>query len=163
MQFKHLFMAAALVSVASTSALAGDADFTLVNRTGYEIREVYISAAHRNNWGNDRLGDGSLVHTKAKLFKFSDRASCKQDIMVVFEDDSSKVTWEDVDLCEINKLTQNNTRPTKSVSPEVEGGPWAGEGGGGRPPPIIGVSQRKQEIPHSMAQYVYTMNRVGKI
>jgi hypothetical protein len=120
MHFKHLLLATALASVASSSAIAGDADFTLVNRTGYEIREVYISAAQRNNWGNDRLGDGSLAHSKAKLFKFSDRASCKQDIMVVFEDDSSKVTWEDVDLCEINKLTLKYNRSTKTVSADVE-------------------------------------------
>ena len=40
----------------SGAALAGDADFTLVNRTGYDISEVYISPANKNNWGRDRLG-----------------------------------------------------------------------------------------------------------
>jgi hypothetical protein len=120
MNIKHLLVAIALAPVAAVSAFAGEADFTLVNRTGYEIREVYISAANRNNWGRDRLGDGSLAHTKSKLFKFSDRASCKQDIMVVFEDDESKVTWEDMDLCEINKLTLKYNRSNKTVSADIE-------------------------------------------
>jgi hypothetical protein len=119
MLFKNLFITAALTSTA-TATLAGEADFTLVNRTGYEIREVYISAANRNNWGRDRLGDGSLQHARSKLFKFSDRASCKQDIMVVFEDDNSKVTWEDLDLCEINKLTIKYNRSTNTVSADAE-------------------------------------------
>lgn len=117
---KFLLATAALASFAVVPAFAGDADFTLVNRTGYEIREVYISAAHRNNWGSDRLGDGSLPNAKSKLFRFSDKASCKQDLMVVFEDDNSKVTWEDIDLCEVNKLTIKYNKATKTVSADIE-------------------------------------------
>lgn len=113
-----------LLAVASAwalgAAIAGDADFRLANRTGYDISEVYISPARRNVWGNDRMGDGVLQNGKTKLFRFSDRASCKQDIMVVFEDDDSKVVWEDVDLCEINKITLKYNRSTKKVSADVE-------------------------------------------
>lgn len=107
-------------ALAVGAAMAGDADFRLANRTGYDIREVYISPTHRNAWGNDRMGDGVLENGKSKLFRFSDRASCKQDIMVVFDDDSSKVVWEDVDLCEIEKLTLKYNRSTKQVSAEAE-------------------------------------------
>ena len=102
------------------AVFAGDADFTLANRTGYDIREVYISASHRNAWGNDRMGDGVLENGRSKLFRFSDKASCKQDIMVVFDDDGSKVVWEDVDLCEINKITLKYNRSTKTVSADAE-------------------------------------------
>jgi hypothetical protein len=104
----------------SGTAFAGDADFTMVNRTGYSIREVYISAANRNSWGNDRLGDGTLENARSKLFKFSDKASCSQDIKVVFDDDGSEVTWEDLDLCTINKLTLKYSRSQKTVSADVE-------------------------------------------
>jgi hypothetical protein len=111
----------ALAAAAFTGAVqAGDADFTLLNRTGYDIREVYISAANRNAWGNDRMGDGMLENGKSKLFRFSDKASCKQDLMVVFDDDSSKVTWENFDLCEINKITLKYNRAQRTVSADVE-------------------------------------------
>ena len=113
-----------LLAIASAltvgAAFAGDADFTMVNRTGYDIREVYISPSHKNAWGNDRMGDGVLENGKSKLFRFSDKASCKQDIMVVFDDDGSKVTWEEADLCEINKITLKYNRSTKQVSAEAE-------------------------------------------
>ena len=112
---KQILLAIAASALAMGLAHAGDADFTMANRTGYDIREVYISASHRNNWGNDRMGDGVLENGKSK-----DKASCKQDLMVVFDDDGSKVTWEEVDLCEINKITLKYNRSTKTVSADVE-------------------------------------------
>ena len=101
-------------------AFAGDADFTLSNRTGFPIREVYIAAAKSSKWGNDRLGDGMLANGRQKLFKFSDKASCKQDLQVVFDDDGSEVVWEGFDLCEINKITLKYNRSTKEVSADTE-------------------------------------------
>ena len=101
-------------------AFAGDADFTLVNRTGYAIREVYIAPSTSSKWGSDRLGDGTLTNGRQKLFKFSDKSSCKQDLQVVFDDDGSEVVWEDFDLCEINKITLKYNRSTKEVSADSE-------------------------------------------
>jgi len=117
---KKQILLAVASALAAGAAIAGDADFRLANRTGYDISEVYISPTHRNAWGNDRMGEGVLENGKSKLFRFSDRASCKQDIMVVFEDDNSKVVWEEVDLCEINKITLKYNRSTKQVSADVE-------------------------------------------
>lgn len=113
-------LVAIATTLAAAAAFAGDADFTLVNRTGYDIREVYISAANRNSWGNDRLGDGLLENGRSKLFRFSDRAACKQDLQVVFDDDGSKVTWENFDLCEINKITIKYNRSSRTVSADIE-------------------------------------------
>ena len=100
----------------SLAVSAGDADFTLVNGTGYTIGEVYISPANKKNWGNDRLGDGTLANNRSRLFKFSDKANCMQDIKVVFDDSDAEVVWEDLDLCEINKLTLKYNRSTKTVT-----------------------------------------------
>lgn len=41
-------------------------------------------------------------------------------LMVVFDDDSSKVTWENFDLCEINKVTIKYNRSANTVSADVE-------------------------------------------
>ena len=102
------------------TAFAGDADFTLVNRTGYTIREVYISPTKSGSWGKDRLGDGTLGNTRQRLFKFSDKASCKQDLQVIFDDDGSDVVWEGFDLCTIDKITLKYNRLTKEVSADTE-------------------------------------------
>lgn len=101
-------------------AQAGEADFTLVNRTGYAIAEVYVSPANKDSWGRDRLGRSILDHGRSKLFTFSDSANCMQDIMVVFDDDGSKVVWEDFDLCALNKITLRYNRKTDVVSADVE-------------------------------------------
>jgi hypothetical protein len=122
MLFKQTLIAlSAFAAVACvTPAFAGDADFTLSNRTGFPIREVYIAPSKSSNWGNDRLGDGVLANGRQKLFKFSDKASCKQDVQVVFDDDGSEVVWENFDLCEINKVTLKYSRATKKVSADTE-------------------------------------------
>lgn len=122
MLFKHAVLT--IITVAAISAvsptLAGDADFTLVNRTGYAIREVYIAPSKSTNWGNDRLGDGTLGNGRQRLFKFSDKSSCKQDLQVIFDDDASEVVWENFDLCVINKITLKYNRSSKTVSADTE-------------------------------------------
>lgn len=106
--------------VAAGSAFAGDADFTLLNRTGYTLREVYVSPSHKNAWGKDRMGDGFLDNGKSRLFKFSDKSACKQDLKVVFDDDDSEVIWEEFDLCELSKITLKYNRKTREVSADTE-------------------------------------------
>lgn len=122
MRFQRTILAfSAFASLAfAGTAFAGDADFTLVNRTGYTIREVYISPAKSGSWGKDRLGDGTLVDSRQRLFKFSDKASCKQDLQVIFDDDGSDVVWEGFDLCTIEKITLKYNRLTKEVSADTE-------------------------------------------
>lgn len=110
-----------IVSILATgAAFAGDADFTLLNRTGYTLREVYLSPSHKSAWGRDRMGDGYLNNGKSRLFKFSDKSSCTQDLKVVFDDDESEVVWEEVNLCEINKITLKYNRKSGEVSADTE-------------------------------------------
>lgn len=112
--------ACATTLMTPATALAGDADFTLVNRTGYAIAEVYLAPANQKNWGRDRLGRSVLDNGRSKLFTFSDSANCMQDIQVVFDDDGSSVVWEDFDLCELHKITLRYNRKTGVVSAESE-------------------------------------------
>ena len=119
--FPKLAFVSALTALGSiASAFAGDADFTLVNRTGYAIREVYIAPTKSSKWGNDRLGGGTLGNTRQKLFEFSDKSSCTQDLQVVFDDDASEVVWEEIDLCATTKITLKYNRSTGKVSADTE-------------------------------------------
>lgn len=115
-----VFFCAITSTLLSGNAFAGDADFTLTNRTGYTLREVYISPSNKNAWGDDRMGKGYLDHGKSRLFRFSDKSSCTQDLKVVFDDDESEVIWEDFDLCEINKITLKYNRKSREVSADTE-------------------------------------------
>ncbi len=122
---RKIFSGSLLLAMATSlllpmGATAGDADFTLSNRTGYDIAEVYISPANKNSWGRDRLGKNVLENGKSKLFTFSDSANCMQDLKVVFDDDNSSVIWEDFDLCALNKITIKYNRKTDTVSAETE-------------------------------------------
>ena len=122
MKLRQIGLALFLLSglAASGVANAGAADFTLVNRTGYALREVYISPANKASWGSDRLGRNVLDNNKQRLFKFGDRGSCRQDLKVVFDDDDSEVIWEDFDLCELEKITLRYNRKTDTVSADTE-------------------------------------------
>jgi hypothetical protein len=102
------------------SSFAADADFVLVNRTGYAINEVFVSPANKSQWGKDRLGKNQMLHGDSHKFKFGDVKNCVQDIKVVFTDDDSEIEWEDVDLCEITKITLRYNRKTREVSADTE-------------------------------------------
>lgn len=115
-----VFLSTLMGLLGGLPAYAGDADFTLLNRTGYTLREIYLTASSSKSWGNDRMGNGYLENGKSRLFKFSDKSACKQDLMVVFDDDDSEVVWENFDLCEINKITLKYNRKTQTVSADTE-------------------------------------------
>lgn len=117
---RTLLAVATVAALTSSVAFAGNADFTLSNRTGYDIREVYLSASNRDAWGKDRMGDIVLEKGKSRVFKFNSSAACKQDLKVVFDDDESEIEWKGFDLCEINKITLKYNRSTKEVSADTE-------------------------------------------
>ncbi len=118
--FRKFLLPTIISAMAAGAAFAGDADFTLVNRTGYTLREVYLSPSHKSAWGSDRMGEGYLNNGKSRLFKFSDKSSCTQDLKVVFDDDESEVIWDEIDLCSINKITLKYNRKTGDVSADTE-------------------------------------------
>ena len=123
MKMHQLGLAVLFASGLMASGMASannNADFTLVNKTGYALREVYLSPSHKSKWGADRLGRNKLDHNKSRVFKFTDKASCVQDLKVVFDDDGSDVTWEDFDLCELDKITLKYNRKTGVVSADTE-------------------------------------------
>src|ERR1700674_4070160 len=122
MKFHKTLLAVAGMTalLGSAASVAGDADFTLVNKTRYTIRGIYISPAAKATWGTDRLCNTNLDNNKSRLFKFSDKASCEQDLKVVFDDGDAEVVWENIDLCTINKISIKYSRSTKRGSADSE-------------------------------------------
>lgn len=90
---------------AATPALADDLDFTLVNKTGYVISEVYVSSAAKNDWEEDVMGRDVLSNGERVDIQF-ERGSkgCKWDLKVVYDDEEEAV-WKGFDLCAISEVT----------------------------------------------------------
>jgi hypothetical protein len=94
-------LCAALLS--SSPAFAGKQDFTLVNRTGYEISEVYVSPAKADNWEEDVMGDRVLEDQTSVPISFEGGKGCVYDLKVVFSD-GDDAHWTNFDLCTISKI-----------------------------------------------------------
>jgi hypothetical protein len=101
------------VSLAVMAAFVGSAqaqeakqDFRLVNKTGYEIKEVYVSPSKSSDWEEDILGEGVFGDKEAREIHFHrDVKSCHWDLKVVYTVDSSNAVWTDIDLCSVEKIT----------------------------------------------------------
>ena len=100
-------------------ASASDADFTLKNKTGYQIDEVYVSPHSSKNWGRDRMGSDALADGEEKDINFPHGGSaCRFDIKVKYHDDSSTAEWNDVNLCQytaINLYWDSKNQATRAV------------------------------------------------
>ena len=96
-------------------AFAGDADFTLTNRTGYDIESVYIAPSRSKTWGDDKLGRSILANGRSREMIFNKMGStCIYDMLIHWEGygEADDRTWEQLDLCSINKITLRYNKAT---------------------------------------------------
>ncbi|MCH9651793.1 MAG: argininosuccinate lyase [Deltaproteobacteria bacterium] len=91
----------AALMIVSLPASAGTQDFVLVNDTGFDIYEVYISETRDDDWEEDVLGEDILEDGDRLDMTFRGRKACLWDIMAVDEEDDS-IEWTAVDLCEVS-------------------------------------------------------------
>jgi hypothetical protein len=99
---------AAAFAIATVPALAQNAkqDFTLVNRTGYELKALFVSPSKAESWEEDILGQDVLEDGKAVNVHFNPKAeTCKWDLKVIYTDDDSSAIWQSINLCEVDKIT----------------------------------------------------------
>jgi hypothetical protein len=106
---RALMFALAIAGIAvAVPAAAQDAkqDFRLVNRTGYELKEVYVAPSKSDSWEEDILGTGTLEEGKAVNIHFSPKVqTCKWDLKVVYTVDDSNAVWSNINLCDVDKIT----------------------------------------------------------
>ena len=80
-------------------------DFTLVNRTGLTIMEVYLSPTNSDEWGEDVMGKDVLANRdKVDIVFSSTETECNWDLKVVDEDDDS-IEWTKLNLCTASEIT----------------------------------------------------------
>ena len=123
MIFKSALSAVALIALLSNSASAGDADFTLTNRTGYDIDSVYVVPSKQRDWGIDRLGKNILADGRSRFIAFNKSGNtCIYDLSVgwVGYSASEDVVWERINLCQINTITLRYNEKTKVTTMTAE-------------------------------------------
>lgn len=92
-------------SMAAGPAFAGDQDFKLVNKTGYQIDEVYVSRVSSKNWGTDVMGEGALEEDSSVNITFNAPANaCRWDLRVKYNDGDT-AEWGNLNLCNIDTVT----------------------------------------------------------
>lgn len=105
--FKRI-AAAAIVSAAflSAPAVAGDQDFKLINRTGYQIDKVFVSPHNVKSWQEDVLGEDVLENGGNVDITFSrSEDTCNWDIKAIYEDGDVAVWTNGFNLCEVSEIT----------------------------------------------------------
>jgi hypothetical protein len=104
------FFAAVVAAVLTFAvpAVAQDAkqDFSLANKTGYELKALYVAPSKSDDWGDDILGQDVLSDGQTVNIHFSPKVkTCTWDLKVTYTDDDSNAVWEKIDLCSVDKIT----------------------------------------------------------
>jgi len=106
---RTLAIAAIVAAVGFTvPASADDAkqDFKLVNKTGYELKALYVAPSKSDDWQDDVLGQDTLDDGQTVNVHFSPKTkTCIFDLKVVYTDDDSSAVWQKIDLCSVEKIT----------------------------------------------------------
>jgi len=119
MILKNTLTATSLALLLANAAVAGDADFTLTNRTGYDIESVYVVPSKQKDWGNDHLGKSILDDGKSRFISFNKSGNtCIYDMSISWVGYSSDedIFWERLNLCEIHKITLHYNSKSKVTS-----------------------------------------------
>ncbi len=96
----------ALLALLSSTALAqGKQDFTLVNQTGVEIHELYVSPHSADDWEEDVLGVDTLPSGESVDITFSPKEKAKLWDLKVVDGKGNSIEWENLNLLEISKVT----------------------------------------------------------
>lgn len=124
MGFKYIKAAmlstALTLAVAQAPALAGQQDFSVVNKTGYAFKHIYVSEANNNSWDEDILGRDVLENGEKLDVSFGKgEKTCIWDMKVVYDDGESAI-WEDLNLCKISKLTLRWNKSTGVTSASID-------------------------------------------
>lgn len=109
-----------LVGMVRTARAESELDFALANKTGYDIKELYIGPTSSDDWGDNilkrTLKDGQTLNVT-----FSPRAAAaKWDIKVVYEVDDTSAEWRGYKLKEITKISIYYNHDTDKTTAKTE-------------------------------------------
>jgi hypothetical protein len=92
-------------------------DFTLLNRTGVVVTELYVSPDEADDWEEDVLGADVLKHNESLDIAFArSEKSCDWDLKIK-DEDGDEIEWDSLDLCAASHITllYQNNKPTAII------------------------------------------------
>lgn len=98
------------VVVLAQTAVAGDQDFTLVNKTGVEIYSVYVSPHDADDWQDDVLDEDTLDDGEQVDITFSRKERTEMWDLRIEDEDGDSLEWENLDLTEVSKVTLHSKK-----------------------------------------------------
>lgn len=99
-----LVAAFALAGVSSDAFAQAQQDFAIVNRTGYQIDEIYVGPSSSPNWGRDLLGQNVLRNGQTFNVRFPPNTrECLFDIKVIYND-RDEAEFRQVNLCQVSRV-----------------------------------------------------------
>jgi hypothetical protein len=99
------FAIAGMGVMATSAAYAGDQDFTLINKTGFEIHALHVSPHRSEDWGEDILGQDTLARGASLQIKFKRSTRAAHWDLQVEDENGHTLTWESIDLLEVSEVT----------------------------------------------------------
>ena len=112
---KKLIALAAVITLA-TPAMAGKQDFSIVNRTGYQIDKIFVAPSKSDDWEEDVMGDDVIEDGATQPITFDGSTStCKYDLKAVYHDGDT-AEWGGLNLCEVSKVTLHYNAKTNTTS-----------------------------------------------
>ncbi len=105
MQVAVAVAALSLLLASTALAFQGQQDFTVVNKTGVEIHELYVSPHSAETWEEDVLGADTLPPGKSVAIKFSPKEKAKLWDLKVVDGEGNSIEWERLNLLEISEVT----------------------------------------------------------
>jgi hypothetical protein len=123
--FRWAWLLAIVIVLGSTMAgrAEGKLDFTLVNKTGYAIKTIYIAPASQEEWDDtDKVSLPGVLKDEASVdLIFDPKATAeKWDLRIVWEDGGEAVEWHGLKLTEIKKITLFYDEKTEKTTAETE-------------------------------------------
>ena len=112
----------AFFTVQNTPAYADsdNLDFSLVNKTGYGIKEVYLAPHSSDTWSQN-LSSNPLENGETLNISFDEGVkAAKWDIKIVWVDEGAPVVWKDCKLSEISKFILHYNRDTDETTAETQ-------------------------------------------
>jgi hypothetical protein len=95
-------------------------DFSLVNETGYGIKEVYVAPHSTDTWSQN-LSSELLENGQTLNISFDKGLKAtKWDIKIVWVDEGAPVVWMNCKLAEISKFILHYNRDTDVTSADTE-------------------------------------------
>jgi hypothetical protein len=111
-RFALAAMTAIGLALAGVAQAASDQDFRLINQTGGEINQVFVSRSDNNSWGKDVLGADVLPNGSSTGIVFpAGTQGCGWDLRVIYSD-QSKAEWRKINLCSVTNVTLYHDRKT---------------------------------------------------